>query len=152
MNIWAKENLQIHLGYMGIPDGNVEGNLCEVGLSGTGAQPVSTFSQGMPQRLAIARAMLHDPELLILDEPVNGLDPVGIRAMWELFSRLAKEEGKNHFAFQPILSQVEQKADRIGFIVDGTVVEKTTPQEIRSRHLGGIEDYFIAMTRGDGNA
>ena len=147
----AKENLQFHLAYMGYPDGDIEKALRKVKLSGIGMQPVSTYSLGMRQRLAIARAMVHDPQLLILDEPVNGLDPVGVREIRELFHCFTKEEGKTILLSSHILSEVEQTADRIGVIVNGTVVEQTTPEIIHSRYPSGIEDYFIATTEGGAN-
>ena len=78
---------------MGKEDGDIEDILSKVGLENTGIQPVSTFSLGMRQRLAIARAIVHKPKLLILDEPINGLDPMGIREMRDLFFNLAKADG-----------------------------------------------------------
>mgnify|MGYP001233884611 CR=1 FL=1 len=110
--------------------------------------PVFTFSTGMRQRLAIARALIHKPELLILDEPINGLDPAGIREMRDLFCHLVKEEKLTIVLSSHILSEIEQIADRIGFIVDGTIVEETTPYEIKKKHEAGLEDYFIKITNG----
>jgi len=119
-----------------------------VGLPKAGAQPVSTFSLGMRQRLAIARALVHRPELLILDEPVNGLDPVGIKEMRELFCNLVKEKEITILVSSHILSEIEQTADRIGMIVDGTVVQEISPHEIRQQYPNGLEDYFMAVTNG----
>ena len=89
----ATENLKIHLAYMGKEGEDIADILSKVGLDDTGIQPVSTFSLGMRQRLAIARAIVHKPKLLILDEPINGLDPMGIREMRDLFFNLAKADG-----------------------------------------------------------
>ncbi len=143
----AAENLQIHLDYMGITNADIDETLAMVGLPKVGAQPVSTFSLGMRQRLGIARALIHKPELLILDEPVNGLDPVGIKEMRELFCNM-KQTGITILLSSHILSEIEQTADRIGIIVDGTVIQEITPQEIKEQYAGGIEDYFMTVVNG----
>lgn len=144
----AASNLQIHLEYMGVGNTEIEEILKMVGLINVGTQPVSTFSLGMRQRLGIARALAHKPELLILDEPVNGLDPVGIKEMRELFLCLAKQKGITILLSSHILSEVEQIADRIGFIVDGIVVKEISPLEIRENDPAGLEDYFMQIVNG----
>lgn len=144
----AASNLQIHLEYMGVGDTSLEEILKMVGLVNVGTQPVSTFSLGMRQRLGIARALVHKPELLILDEPVNGLDPVGIKEMRELFLYLAKQKGITILLSSHILSEVEQIADRIGFIVDGIVVQEISPLEISENYPAGLEDYFMQLVNG----
>ena len=133
---------------MGIEDTHVEQTLCRVGLPGTGSQPVSTFSLGMRQRLAIARAIIHRPEVLILDEPVNGLDPVGIKEMRILFRRLVKEEGMTILISSHLLSEIEQVADRVGVIANGTVVQEAEMANIRKQHPSDMEDYFISLIQG----
>ncbi len=144
----ATENLQIHLDYMGIANSDIIGTLEMVGLPKVGTQPVSTFSLGMRQRLAIARALVHKPEVLILDEPVNGLDPVGIKEIRELFSNLVAEQKITILLSSHILSEIEQIANRIGVIVNGTIVQEVIPQEIRKRYPGGLEEYFMTITKG----
>ena len=144
----ALENLQLHMDYMGAESGDIVGTLNMVGLSNTSSEPVSNFSMGMRQRLAIARAIVHKPDLLILDEPVNGLDPVGIREMRELFRILSKENKMTIVLSGHILSEVEQIVDRIGFIVDGMVIQEISPNEIKERYSKNLEDYFIEITNG----
>ena len=126
----------------------MEPTLCRVGLPGTRSQPVSTFSLGMRQRLAIARAIIHRPEVLILDEPVNGLDPVGIKEMRILFRRLVKEEGMTILISSHLLSEIEQVADRVGVIANGTVVQEAEMANIRKQHPSDMEDYFISLIQG----
>lgn len=144
----AADNLRLHLAYMGIEDTHVEQTLCRVGLPGTGSQPVSTFSLGMRQRLAIARAIIHRPEVLILDEPVNGLDPVGIKEMRILFRRLVKEKGMTILMSSHLLSEIEQVADCVGVIANGTVVQEAEMANIRKQHPSDMEDYFISLIQG----
>lgn len=102
----------------------------------------------MRQRLGIARALVHNPELLILDEPINGLDPVGIKEMRELFCRLVQERKITILLSSHILSEMEHTADRIGVIVDGMVVQEIDPREIKKQYPNGMEDYFLAVTNG----
>lgn len=144
----AADHLRLHLAYMGMEDADVEPALCRVGLPGTGSQPVSTFSLGMRQRLAIARAIIHRPEVLILDEPVNSLDPVGMKEMRILFRRLVEEEGMTILMSSHLLSEIEQIADRVGVIADGTVVQEAEMADIRKQHPSDMEDYFISLIQG----
>ena len=115
-HISARKNLKIHLEYMDCKDADkkIESILEKVGLKDSADQHVSTFSLGMRQRLAIARALVHEPSLLILDEPINGMDPVGIRDMRELFRNLS-EQGVTILMSSHFLSEVELVADDIGF-------------------------------------
>jgi ABC transporter. len=91
---------------------------------------VKTYSLGMKQRLGIAQALLHRPKLLILDEPTNGLDPAGIRALRELLRRLCKEEGMTVFVSSHILAEMQQMCDRVGIINHGHMICVKTVEEL----------------------
>lgn len=147
-NLSATENLEIHLKYMGTTDANIEKTLNDVGLVSTGKKPVSQFSLGMRQRLGIARAIIHKPRILILDEPINGLDPMGIREMRELFIRLVQEENMTILISSHILSEIEYIADIIGVIVNGSIVEEITLASIKEKFPNGLEDYFFNIMSG----
>ena len=138
----AKENLKIHCAYMNKGGGNIASALSRVGLENTGAKPVSAFSLGMRQRLAIARAIVHEPRLLILDEPINGLDPMGIREMRELFTELVKKQAMTLVISSHILTEVEQIADSVGLILRGTIVRETSMAELKAACPSGLEGYF----------
>ncbi len=149
----ATENLEIHLAYMDIEGVDISAALEEVGLVHTGKQPVSKFSLGMRQRLGIARALIHQPKVLILDEPVNGLDPMGIREMRELFVKLVKEHQMTILISSHILSEIEHIADTIGVIANGTVVEEVALSTIKKQFPNGLEEYFLnIMSGGQQNA
>lgn len=142
----AADNLRLHLAYMGFSEkaeAGIGDSLERVGLPDTGEQPVSAFSLGMRQRLAIARAIVHGPELLILDEPANGLDPLGIRALRGLLAGLAEKEGMTVLISSHILSELEKTADRIGILEDGKLCEELSPKEARERFPGGLEEFFV---------
>ena len=144
----AAGNLEIHLAYMKKKPGDIDAVLSKVGLSNTGVQPVSKFSLGMRQRLAIARAIIHKPELLILDEPINGLDPMGIREMRDLFIALVKEQNMTLLISSHILTEIEHIADTIGIIKDGTIVREVSMAELKSESPSGLEDYFMDIMTG----
>lgn len=139
----ATENINIHLSYMGIKSDQISHYLDMVGLSHTGNQPVSQFSMGMRQLLGIARAISHQPKILILDEPINGLDPMGIRLMRELFSTLVKENGMTILISSHILNEIEQTADTIGFISNGTIIEEDSISSIKKKSYDRLEDYYF---------
>ncbi|MGG0656062.1 ABC transporter ATP-binding protein [Rummeliibacillus pycnus] len=144
----AIENLEIHLSYMGVQNTDIQKTLGMVGLHDLGNQPVSQFSLGMRQRLGIARAIIHHPKLLILDEPINGLDPVGIREMRELFQELVKKHDMTILVSSHILSEIEQISDVIGIISDGSIVEEIELATIEKDFADGLEEYFFNIVNG----
>lgn len=144
----ARKNLEIHLAYMNTYGFWVEEAMQMVGLSNVGEKAVAKFSLGMRQRLGIARALIHQPKILILDEPINGLDPMGIKAMRELFLTLTKENGMTILISSHILSEIEHIADKIGVIVDGKIVCESDLAQIKAAHKGSLEDYFFTIMSG----
>lgn len=143
----ASENLRIHLKYMGKEDGDIARTLDMVGLDNKSIKPVSAFSLGMKQRLGIARAIVHKPKVLILDEPLNGLDPMGIREMRELFLKL-KSEGVTIIISSHILTDIEHIADSIGIIADGKIIEEVSMAKIKEdSSIENLEDYFFQKVR-----
>lgn len=127
----ARQNLEMYCDYMGYHNRERIGEVLEeVSLHHAENKPVSQFSLGMKQRLAIARAILTKPELLILDEPINALDPEGIREMRRLFQRLNREQGVTIFISSHILSEVEQIADSIGILSGGKLQKEVSMEEI----------------------
>ena len=117
----AKENLKIRTLLYGLVDERIDEVLEIVGLQDTGKKPVGKFSLGMKQRLGIAIALLNHPQLLILDEPTNGLDPIAIQEFRDLVKRF-KREGTTVIISSHILSEVEHVADNVGIIYDGKLV------------------------------
>ena len=113
-----------------------------VGLKNT-TKKVKDFSLGMRQRLGLARAFLTKPKLLILDEPINGLDPIGIQEIRNLLLSLSKEHGITILISSHILSEISQIADKIGFIKNGEMVEQVSMKEIRRENIN-LEEYFMS--------
>lgn len=134
-HLTARANLELHCEYMGYYDKiAIHETLDLVGLSDIGNKPVKDFSLGMKQRLGIGRAICTKPELLILDEPVNGMDPSGIREIRDLFRMLSKEFGMTLLISSHILQEIEQLADTIGVINHGKLLEEVSMEQVRGRH------------------
>lgn len=117
-NLTAYENLKVRTTLLGLDNARINEVLQIVQLTNTGRKRVGQFSLGMKQRLGIAIALLNHPKLLILDEPTNGLDPVGIEELRELI-RSFPTKGITVILSSHILSEVQQTADHIGIIADG---------------------------------
>lgn len=130
-DLTARENLKIHAEYLGYYKNNkVEEALQLAGLNIKNNEPLKKYSLGMKQRLSIAKAVLTKPELLILDEPINFLDPKGIRDMTSLLYTLSKEYEITILMSSHILSQLEQIVDTIGIIKDGLLKTQISIDEI----------------------
>ena len=117
-NLTARENLRVRTTLLGLPDERIDEVLRTVDLEGTGKKRAGRFSMGMKQRLGIALALLAHPSLLILDEPTNGLDPIGIEELRDMI-RAFPGQGITVLVSSHILSEVQQMADRIGIITHG---------------------------------
>lgn len=136
----ARDNLDLHCEYMGYHNKNHIKEVLEgVGLLKDADKRVSQYSLGMKQRLAIARAILTKPELLILDEPINALDPEGIREMRELFRKLNTDYGTTIFISSHILSEVEQIADTIGVIQNGKLIKEIAMSDVHKYQTDYVE-------------
>lgn len=127
----ARQNLELHCDYMGFPNKErIDEVLQMVDLQNVEGKQICHYSLGMKQRLAIARAILAKPEFLILDEPINALDPEGIREMRNLFQRLNQEDETTIFISSHILSEVDLIADTIGIIQHGNLLAELPIEEI----------------------
>ena len=138
-NLTATENLRIFAALRGVPNRNaIKDALDLVGLPYKDKKLFSQYSLGMKQRLAIALAVMHDPELLILDEPINGLDPIGIAEVRSFIRDLCVERGKTILISSHILSEIALLADDIGIIDHGAVLEEESLAELEqksSKHI-----------------
>ncbi|WP_166243419.1 ABC transporter ATP-binding protein [Paenibacillus turpanensis] len=139
-NLTAKENLQVVARIMGMHKRNaLEEALEIVGLQHETKKLVGSYSLGMKQRLGIARALLHYPELLILDEPSNGLDPIGIKEMRKMITTLAAERRITILISSHILSEIEQLATHIGILHEGKLLEQADLEVLRQRNRQYVE-------------
>lgn len=139
-HLTAWQNMKLHCGYLGFYDDQAIEQVFEmVNLKNVENKAVKNFSLGMKQRLGIARAIITKPELVILDEPINGLDPVGIREIRDLIRLLNKEYGITFLISTHILGEMEQIADTIGVIKDGKMLNEVTIENIQKQQTNYIE-------------
>lgn len=136
----GRENLRLHCEYMGYYNtGSVENAMQMLNLTDAADQPVRNYSLGMKERLGIARAVMCKPELLILDEPTNGLDPAGMKQIRDLLKMLSSEYGITIMISSHILSEVESIADTVGIIHHGRMMKEIRMQDIEETNLNYVE-------------
>lgn len=136
----ARQNLVYYCLLLGInPDEVIDSMLELVGLSDTGKKKAKNFSLGMKQRLAIAIALLGNPEFLLLDEPINGLDPSGIKEIRELILKLNRENNITILISSHILGELSKIANRYGVINNGIMVDEFTNEDLHNRCVGEVE-------------
>ncbi|WP_407371723.1 ABC transporter ATP-binding protein [Carnobacterium sp.] len=143
----ADENLNIHCKYMGVSNNRISDWLKTVGLTIDNDRPVKEYSLGMRQRLVLARCLIHNPDLLIIDEPLNGLDPRGIKQFRELIEEISLL-GKTIIMSSHILTEVESVATRIGVIYDGQLVLDERKQDLVAKYHDSLENFLINKMEG----
>lgn len=143
-NLSARENLRVRTTMLGLPDTRIDDVLDIVGLADTGRKRAGKFSMGMKQRLGIALALLAHPRFLILDEPTNGLDPIGIEDLRGLIRSFARR-GITVLVSSHILSEVQHTADDIGIIVGGRLAYEAPLEQSQD-----LEALFMDVCRRGG--
>lgn len=133
-HLTGKGNLQIICTLKNVPEKDISRVLSIVRMEEQQNKKVSQYSLGMKQRLGIANAILHDPELLILDEPTNGLDPIGIAEVRDFIKTLSIERGKTILISSHILSEIALLADDIGIIDHGVLLEENSMNELQKKN------------------
>jgi ABC-type multidrug transport system ATPase subunit len=128
----GRDNLRVIARYVGRPDDGIDAALDAVGLLERGGDRFNAYSQGMRQRLGVAAALLKDPELLILDEPTNGLDPAGMADMRTLIRTLGSGD-RTVLLSSHLLGEVQQVCDRVGVISHGALIAEGRVDELRGR-------------------
>lgn len=134
-HLTAKENLQLLQRIYQCPASRIEAVLQIVGIANTGSKKVGRFSLGMKQRLSIAMALLHNPLLLILDEPTNGLDPYGIIEIRDLLKKLNEAYGVTIIISSHLLSEIEKLVTHVGIISKGNMVFQGTLNELTQKQV-----------------
>jgi ABC-2 type transport system ATP-binding protein len=131
LHLTGKENLEVFRLSSGCPRNRIDEALRTVGLTAAAGKKAGAYSLGMKQRLAIAVALLDDPDLLVLDEPTNGLDPSGIIETRELIKSLNKEQGKTILVSSHLLTEMEKMATHIGIIHKGSLLFQGSMKELQ---------------------
>ncbi|MBX4267209.1 ATP-binding cassette domain-containing protein [Clostridium estertheticum] len=153
-NMTAEQNLSVQATLIGNNAQNSIAKILElVGLQEVGKKKVVHFSLGMKQRLGIGIALIGNPEFLILDEPVNGLDPIGVKEVRNLLLKLNTENGITILISSHILSELYKIANVFGIINDGSLVSEIQKKDLDNEVSSSddIEDYFIRLLGDDKN-
>ncbi|MFC9777061.1 ATP-binding cassette domain-containing protein [Paenibacillus chitinolyticus] len=137
-HLTAYENLEAIRRILDVPKQRIDEVLAIVRLTKEAKRPVKGYSLGMKQRLGIAAALLGSPELLVLDEPTNGLDPSGILEIRELIKSMPQQYGVTVLVSSHLLSEVDQMASRVGIISGGSMIFEDTIESLRKRAGGQI--------------
>jgi ABC-2 type transport system ATP-binding protein len=145
----ARDNLVFSARLYGVPKGRVDSVLGQVGLTDRARDRIKEYSNGMKQRLLIARALLHEPEVLFLDEPTRGLDPNVAREIRSIVADLARQ-GVTVFLTTHYMEEADQLSDRVAIIDQGRIVALDTPAQLKAIHGEGdkttLEDVFVKLT------
>jgi len=145
----ARDNLIFAARLYGVPKGRVDQVLAQVGLTDRARDRIKEYSNGMKQRLLIARALLHEPEVLFLDEPTRGLDPNVAREIRRIVSDLARQ-GVTVFLTTHYMEEADQLCDRVAIIDQGSIVALDTPEQLKAIHgqdeRTTLEDVFVKLT------
>jgi ABC-2 type transport system ATP-binding protein len=146
----GRQNLEYFASmYDDVDDKNIDDVVSLVKMSGRIKDKVKTYSLGMCQRIGIAQALLHNPKLLVLDEPTNGLDPIGINELRELLKMLAREAGVGVFISSHLLSEMELMCDRIVIIDNGVMIGEKTMSEVTEQPEDEVYSYHFVTGDND---
>ena len=148
-NLTVAENLDVQRRLTGAPRAAVSEAIERLGLDDYAGRRADRLSLGNKQRLSLARALLHSPELLVLDEPANALDPAGIVEIRELLRGLARDKGITVFLSSHILAEVAHLADRIGIVEGGRLVEEAPRDVLAQRARAFVQGAFTEAERAD---
>ena len=147
-DLTAWQNLKVQCLQRGLNEADIAPTLQLVGLKDTGSKPAGKFSLGMRQRLGLAVALLGKPKFLVLDEPLNGLDPMGIQELRYLLEKLNREQGMTILLSSHILSELHQLATSYGILHNGQLLEQLTAEELDAR----CSKYLLVRTDNDRRA
>lgn len=151
-NLTGTENLEIFARLRNLNASHTVKNALEtVGLPFRDKKLFREYSLGMKQRLGLANALLHHPQFLILDEPTNGLDPIGIAEIRDFLKTLCKDHGKTLLVSSHILSEIDLLADDIGILDRGVLLEECSIKTLKEKN-DNLENYFKTITGGKGIA
>ena len=145
----ARDNLTFAARLYGVKRDRVDRILTQVGLADRARDKVKNYSNGMKQRLLVARALLHEPEILFLDEPTRGLDPNVARDIRAFVANLARQ-GVTVFLTTHYMEEADQLSDRVAILDQGRIVALDRPEQLKAAHGGGerttLEDVFVQLT------